>query len=107
MENIGNSGVSGNRITSKYTYLGNSLEFWVVLEPWERILTGVENGVRRKWWKTGLGIGLEVKGKKEPHLRSREVEEKIGIWINENVVEPGVRSTKNRGVDRGGIWDHQ
>ena len=39
MENIGNSGVSGNRITSKYTYLGNSPEFRVVLEPWERILT--------------------------------------------------------------------
>ena len=40
MENIGNSGVSGNRIASKYTYLGNSLEFRVVLEPCERILTG-------------------------------------------------------------------
>ena len=39
MENIGNSGVSGNRITSKYTYLGNSPEFRVVLEPWEQILT--------------------------------------------------------------------
>ena len=39
MENIGNSGVSGNRVTSKYTYLGNSPEFRVVLEPWERILT--------------------------------------------------------------------
>ena len=39
MENIGNSGVSGNRITSKYTFLGNSPEFRVVLEPWERILT--------------------------------------------------------------------
>ena len=39
MENIGNSGVSGNRITSKYTYLGNSPEFRVVLEPCERILT--------------------------------------------------------------------
>ena len=55
----------------------------------------------------GLGIGLEVEGKKEPHPRSREVEEKIGIWINENVVEPGVRSMKNGGVDRGGIWDCQ
>ena len=41
MENIGNSGVSRNRITSKYTYLGNSPEFQVVLEPWERILTDV------------------------------------------------------------------
>ena len=41
MENIGNSGVSGNRITSKYTYLGNSPEFQVVLELWERILTPV------------------------------------------------------------------
>ena len=39
MENIGNSGVSGNRITSKYTYLGNSPEFRVVLEPCEWILT--------------------------------------------------------------------
>ena len=39
MENIGNSGVSGNRITSKYTYLGNSLEFRVVLELCEWILT--------------------------------------------------------------------
>ena len=44
MENIGNSGVSGNRITSKYTYLGNSPEFWVVLEPWERILTRCTKG---------------------------------------------------------------
>ena len=39
MENIGNSRVSKNRITSKYTYLGNSPEFRVVLEPCERILT--------------------------------------------------------------------
>ena len=39
MENIGNSGVSGNQITSKYTYLGNSPEFRVVLESCERILT--------------------------------------------------------------------
>ena len=39
MENIRKSGVSGNRVTSKYTYLGNSPEFRVVLEPWERILT--------------------------------------------------------------------
>ena len=39
MENIGKSGVSGNQIASKYTYLGNSPEFRVVLEPWERILT--------------------------------------------------------------------
>ena len=39
MENIGNSGLSRNRITSKYTYLRNSLEFRVVLEPCERILT--------------------------------------------------------------------
>ena len=39
MENIRNSGVSGNRITSKYTYLGNSPEFRVVLESCERILT--------------------------------------------------------------------
>ena len=39
MENIGKSGVSGNRIASKYTYLGNSPEFRVVLEPWEQILT--------------------------------------------------------------------
>ena len=38
MENIGNSGVSGNRITNKYTYLGNSPEFRVVLESCERIL---------------------------------------------------------------------
>ena len=36
IENIGNSGVSGNRITSKYIYLGNSPEFRVVLEPWNR-----------------------------------------------------------------------
>ena len=49
--------------------------------------------------KTGLGVGLEVEGKKEPHPRSREVEEKIGIWINENVVEPRVRSMKNGGVN--------
>ena len=39
MENIGNSRVSRNRITSKYTYLGNSPEFWIVLELCERILT--------------------------------------------------------------------
>ena len=39
MENIGNSGVSGNLITSKYTYLGNSPEFQVVLELCEQILT--------------------------------------------------------------------
>ena len=38
-----------------------------------------KNGVRRKWWKTGLGVGLEVEGEKESHLRSGEVEEKIGI----------------------------
>ena len=43
MENIGNSGVSGNRITSKYTYLGNSLEFQVMLEPCEQILTENQN----------------------------------------------------------------
>ena len=43
MENIGNSGVSGNRITSKYTYLRNSPEFQVVLEPRERILTNTFN----------------------------------------------------------------
>ena len=43
MENIGNSGVSGNQITSKYTYLGNSPEFQVVLELWERILTEVKD----------------------------------------------------------------
>ena len=66
-----------------------------------------KNGVQRKWQKMGLGVGLEVEGKKEPHLRSGEVEEKIGIWINENVVEPGARLTKNGGVDRGRIWDHQ
>ena len=65
------------------------------------------NGVRRKWQKTGLGVGLEVKGEKESHLRSGEVEEKIGIWVNENVVEPGARSTKNGGVDRGRIRDRQ
>ena len=39
MENIRNSGVSRNQITSKYTYLRNSLEFRVVLESCERILT--------------------------------------------------------------------
>ena len=39
MENIRKSGVSGNRITSEITYFGNSPEFRVVLEPWERILT--------------------------------------------------------------------
>ena len=39
MENIRISGVSGNQITNKYTYLGNSPEFRVVLEPCERILT--------------------------------------------------------------------
>ena len=38
-----------------------------------------KNGVRRKWRKTGLGIGLEVEGEKKSHLRSGEVEEKIGI----------------------------
>ena len=38
-----------------------------------------KNGVRRKWQKTGLGVGLEVEGEKESHLRSEEVEEKIGI----------------------------
>ena len=43
MENIGNSGVSGNRIASKYTYLRNSPEFRVVLEPCERILTVASN----------------------------------------------------------------
>ena len=63
--------------------------------------------MQNKWRKTGLGLGLELKGKKELHLRSGEVKEKIGIWINENVVEPGVRLTKNGGVDRGGIWDRQ
>ena len=47
----------------------------------------------------GLGLGLELEGKKGPHLRSREVEEKIGTWINEKVVEPGARLTKNGGVD--------
>ena len=46
-----------------------------------------------------LDLGLELEGKKEPHPRSGEVKEKIGIWINENVVEPGVRSTKNGGVN--------
>ena len=57
------------------------------------------NGVRRKWRKMGLGVGLEVEGEKESYPRSREVEEKIGIWVNENVVEPGARSTKNGGVN--------
>ena len=53
MENIGNSGVSGNRITSKYTYLGNSPEFRVVLEPWEWILT-LEAG-RLVWVRVSCG----------------------------------------------------
>ena len=39
MENIRKSGVSGNQITSKWTYLRNSPEFRVVLEPCEWILT--------------------------------------------------------------------
>ena len=39
MENIRNSGVSRNQIASKYTYLGNSPEFRVVLESCEQILT--------------------------------------------------------------------
>ena len=60
---------------------------------------GIKNGVQNKWWKTRLGLGLELEGKKEPYPRSGKVKEKIGIWINENVVEPGVRSTKNGGVN--------
>ena len=60
MENIGNSGVSGNRITSKYTYLGNSPEFRVVLEPWERILTvfNIQQQVQAalEEWETGTQI---------------------------------------------------
>ena len=58
MENIGNSGVSRNWITNKYTYLGNSPEFRVVLKPCERILTIDRGGVwypsrsrRQRCWR--------------------------------------------------------
>ena len=86
------------------SYLSQGVYIRYSRVPENRVL---RNGVRRKWRKTGLGVGLEVEGEKESHLRSGEVEEKIGIWVNENVVEPGARSTKNGGVDRGGIRDCQ
>ena len=43
IRNVGVPEFSGNQITSKYTYLGNSPEFRVVLESCERILTTFSN----------------------------------------------------------------